>query len=105
MVMTAPPLPPPPMYEPVKAYVNEHLPEDGEEFSAEFTCDNFHDDRKEEERITEAEKNERVQRQLMVRIHIQLFVLLTTNAHFVVIVGRFFFLFFLQENIKSSLYG
>ncbi|XP_018419930.1 PREDICTED: ezrin isoform X1 [Nanorana parkeri] len=65
MVMSAPPLPPPPVYEPVKDYVNEHLPEDGVGYSAEFTYDNFHDDRKEENRITEAEKNERVQRQLM----------------------------------------
>ncbi|KAM5164894.1 ezrin [Mantella aurantiaca] len=65
MVMSAPPLPPPPVYEPVKEYVNEHLREDGMEYSAEFIYDNFHDDRKEEERITEAEKNERVQRQLM----------------------------------------
>ncbi|KAM4042502.1 ezrin-like [Anomaloglossus baeobatrachus] len=67
MVMTAPPLPPPPVYEPppIREYINEHLPDDGVEYSAEFTCDNFHDDRKEESRITEAEKNERVQRQLM----------------------------------------
>ncbi|XP_063773529.1 ezrin [Pseudophryne corroboree] len=69
MVMSAPPLPPPmpppPVYEPVRAYVNEHLQDDGVEYSAEFTYDNFHDDRKEEERITEAEKNERVQKQLM----------------------------------------
>ncbi|XP_072265104.1 ezrin [Pyxicephalus adspersus] len=65
MVMSVPPLPPPPVYEPVKEYVNEHLPEDGVEYSAEFTYDNFHDDRKEETRITEAEKNERVQKQLM----------------------------------------
>lgn len=72
IVMSTPPLPPPPppptyvpVNMPIKEYVNEHLPEDGVEFSAEFTYDNFHDDRKEESRITEAEKNERVQRQLM----------------------------------------
>lgn len=65
MVMSAPPLPPPPVYEPVREYVNEHLPEDGVEFSADLTYDNFHDDRKEEKRVTEAEKNERVQKQLM----------------------------------------
>lgn len=65
MVMSTPPLPPPPVYEPVREYVNEHLPDDGLEYSAEFTYENFHDDRKEESRVTEAEKNERVQRQLM----------------------------------------
>ncbi|XP_040285173.1 ezrin [Bufo bufo] len=65
MVMNTPALPPPPVYEPVREYVNEHLPDDGVEYSAEFTYDNFQDDRKEESRITEAEKNERVQRQLM----------------------------------------
>ncbi|XP_077342853.1 ezrin [Lithobates pipiens] len=72
IVMSTPPLPPPPpppayvpVNVPIREYVNEHLPEDGVEFSAEFTYENFHDDRKEESRITEAEKNERVQRQLM----------------------------------------
>ncbi|KAM8945553.1 ezrin [Pelodytes ibericus] len=65
MVMTAPPPPPPPVYEPVRDYVHDHLHEDGMEYSAEFTHDNFLDHRKEEERITEAEKNERVQKQLM----------------------------------------
>lgn len=73
--MSTPPLPPPPppptyvpINVPIREYVNEHLPEDGVEFSAEFTNDNFYDDRKEESRITEAEKNERVQMQLMVRL-------------------------------------
>ncbi|XP_040206491.1 ezrin [Rana temporaria] len=72
IVMSTPPLPPPPpppayvpINVPIREYVNEHLPEDGVEFSAEFTNDNFYDDRKEESRITEAEKNERVQMQLM----------------------------------------
>ncbi|XP_075059225.1 ezrin [Mixophyes fleayi] len=65
MVMSAPPLPPPPVYEPVREYVNDHLQDDGMEYSAEFNYDNFQDDRKEENRITEAEKNERVQKQLM----------------------------------------
>ncbi|MEE6476148.1 hypothetical protein FKM82_010994 [Ascaphus truei] len=68
MVMSTPPLPPPPVYEPIREYVRENLQEDGMEhtgYSAEFTNDGFLDDRKEEQRITEAEKNERVQRQLM----------------------------------------
>ncbi|XP_068087791.1 ezrin [Hyperolius riggenbachi] len=65
MVMNAPPLPPPPVYEPVKEYVNDHVQDEGVECSAEFNYDNFQDDRKEEQRITEAEKNERVQKQLM----------------------------------------
>ncbi|CAH2250683.1 ezrin isoform X1 [Pelobates cultripes] len=66
MVMAAPPLPPPPpVYEPVRDYVHENLHEDGMEYSAEFTNEYFQDDRKEEERITEAQKNERVQKQLM----------------------------------------
>ncbi|XP_053316849.1 ezrin [Spea bombifrons] len=65
MVMSAPPLPPPPVYEPVTDYVYENLHGDGMEYSAELTPENFLDNRKEEQRITEAEKNERVQRQLM----------------------------------------
>ncbi|XP_053566627.1 ezrin [Bombina bombina] len=67
MVMSTPPLPPPPVYEPVREYVQENLQKDGMEYSysAELNNDDFYDDRKEENRITEAEKNERVQRQLM----------------------------------------
>lgn len=67
MVMTAPPPPPPPpAYD---HYVNDM--EDGEEststYSAELQSEGFNDHRYEEQRITEAAKNERVQKQLMVR--------------------------------------
>ncbi|KAM3932281.1 ezrin [Leptodactylus fuscus] len=67
MVMSTPPLPPPPVYEPVSEYVvHEHLADDGvDQYSAEFTNDDFHDSRIEEKRTTEVEKNERVQMQLM----------------------------------------
>lgn len=65
MVMSAPLLPPPPpMY--------EHLDEnsDSEEntsmHSADLQIEGINDHRKEEDRITEAEKNERVQTQLKV---------------------------------------
>ncbi|KAG7270448.1 hypothetical protein CRUP_022761 [Coryphaenoides rupestris] len=87
MVMTAPPPPPPPppmMYEqpeqpplqylPPLQYQPHHLPSvddysDGEEnasmHSADLHIDGINDHRHEEERLTEAEKNERVQKQLM----------------------------------------
>ncbi|ROL46279.1 Ezrin [Anabarilius grahami] len=63
-VMTAPPLPPPPpAYEP-----DENEFEDGEESNSSYSADLqtgvFHDHRNEEQRLTEAEKNERVQKQL-----------------------------------------
>ncbi|KAK9956231.1 hypothetical protein ABG768_013977 [Culter alburnus] len=65
-VMTAPPLPPPPpAYEP-----DENELEDGEESNSSYSADLqtgvFHDHRNEEQRLTEAEKNERVQKQLLV---------------------------------------
>lgn len=68
MVMTAPPPPPPPppAYD---HYVNDM--EDGEEsassYSAELQSEGINDHRYEEQRITEAAKNERVQKQLLVR--------------------------------------
>ncbi|KAM4693546.1 ezrin [Discoglossus pictus] len=67
MVMSTPPLPPPPVYEPVRDYVQENIQDDGVvySYSADINNDGFLDDRKEEKRVTEAEKNERVQRQLM----------------------------------------
>lgn len=68
LVMTAPP-PPPPVYEPVSLHVQESPPEESPEYtgySAELCSEGILDDRNEEKRITEAEKNERVQRQLMV---------------------------------------
>lgn len=67
LVMTAPP-PPPPVYEPVSLHVQESPPEESPEYtgySAELCSEGILDDRNEEKRITEAEKNERVQRQLM----------------------------------------
>lgn len=69
LVMAAPPPPPPPVYEPVSYHVQENLQEEGPEYtgySAELSSEGILDDRNEEKRITEAEKNERVQRQLMV---------------------------------------
>ncbi|XP_004701985.2 ezrin [Echinops telfairi] len=66
LVMTAPP-PPPPAYEPVNYHVQESPQEEGTEYtgySAELCSEGIRDDRNEEERVTEAEKNERVQRQL-----------------------------------------
>ncbi|KAB0402771.1 hypothetical protein E2I00_007352 [Balaenoptera physalus] len=67
LVMTTPPPPPPPVYEPVNYHVQENPQEEGTEYtgySAELSSEGILDDRNEEKRITEAEKNERVQRQL-----------------------------------------
>uniref|UniRef100_A0A6I8QWY5 Ezrin n=1 Tax=Xenopus tropicalis TaxID=8364 RepID=A0A6I8QWY5_XENTR len=64
MVMTTPPPPPPPVYEPYRV----HEPDDGLEhtsYSAELSSVDFLEDNKMQTRMTEAEKNERVQRQLM----------------------------------------
>ncbi|XP_030637057.1 ezrin b [Chanos chanos] len=61
MVMTAPPPPPPPP-------VYEHVDDDDENnstYSAELQNEGINDHRREEERLTEAEKNERVQKQLL----------------------------------------
>ena len=69
LVMTTPPPPPPPVYEPVNYHVQENPQEEGTEYtgySAELSSEGILDDRNEEKRITEAEKNERVQRQLRV---------------------------------------
>uniref|UniRef100_G1Q0A8 Ezrin/radixin/moesin C-terminal domain-containing protein n=1 Tax=Myotis lucifugus TaxID=59463 RepID=G1Q0A8_MYOLU len=68
LVMTAPPPPPPPVYEPVAYHVRENLQEEGAEdsgYSAELSSEGILDDRHEEKRVTEAEKNLRVQQQLM----------------------------------------
>ncbi|XP_056436943.1 ezrin-like isoform X1 [Gadus chalcogrammus] len=68
MVMSAPPPPPPPpmMYEPM-AVMDDYS--DSEEksstHSADLHYDEINDHRYEEERLTEAEKNQRVQKQLM----------------------------------------
>lgn len=68
--MTAPPPPPPPVYEPVNYHVHDTLQDEGSEYSAysaEFSSEGIKNDRNEEKRITEAEKNARVQSQLRVR--------------------------------------
>lgn len=66
MVMMAPPPPPPP-----PAYYHLDDNSDSEEnnstHSADLHVDGIDDHRNEEERLTEAEKNERVQKQLKVR--------------------------------------
>lgn len=63
MVMTVPPPPPPP-----PVYNNHDDNSDSEDnnstHSTELMVDGFHDHRREEERLTEVEKNERVQKQL-----------------------------------------
>lgn len=66
--MAIPVLPPPP---PPLMYDHMDDSSDSEEnnntHSADLQVDDFHDHRNEEERLTEAEKNERVQKQLKVR--------------------------------------
>ncbi|KAL4630557.1 ezrin-like [Arapaima gigas] len=66
MVMSAPPPPPPP---PVYDPMDDNEQDDGEEtnssYSADFQNEGINDHRKEESRITEAAKNERVQKQLL----------------------------------------
>ncbi|KAJ8290561.1 hypothetical protein GJAV_G00014490 [Gymnothorax javanicus] len=67
MVRTAPP-PPPPVAPLVEEHVDEIEQDDSEEnstYSAELQSEDIDDHRNEEERLTEAEKNERVQKQLM----------------------------------------
>lgn len=69
MTAPPPPPPPPPTYEPVNYHVHDNLQDEGIEssgYSAEFSSEGILNDRNEEKRITEAEKNERVQRQLKV---------------------------------------
>ncbi|TNN76135.1 Ezrin [Liparis tanakae] len=64
MVMTAPPPPPPPpMYEPMM-YDNSDSEENASTSSADLQTEGINDHRNEEDRLTEAEKNERVQKQL-----------------------------------------
>lgn len=66
MVLTVPPPPPPP-----PVYNNHDDNSDSEDnnstHSTELMVGDFHDHRREEERLTEVEKNERVQKQLKVR--------------------------------------
>lgn len=67
----AAPVPPPPMViaDEVHAEMAEHDDHDENmrSYSAEFQVEGIRNNRNEENRLTEAEKNERVQRQLMVR--------------------------------------
>ncbi|KAL0965023.1 hypothetical protein UPYG_G00275770 [Umbra pygmaea] len=71
MVMAAPPPPPPPptfVEAPMYNYDGMLEDRDSEEnstYSADLQNEGFNDHRREEERLTEAEKNERVQKQLM----------------------------------------
>lgn len=66
MVMTAPPPPPPPpMYDHLDD--NSDSEENNSTHSADLHVDDINDHRNEEDRLTEAEKNERVQKQLKVR--------------------------------------
>lgn len=65
MVMTVPPPPPPPpMYDHVDE--NSDSEENTSTHSADLQIEGINDHRKEEDRVTEAQKNERVQKQLMV---------------------------------------
>lgn len=65
MVMTAPPPPPPPpMYDHLDD--NSDSEENASTNSADLQTEGINDHRREEERLTEAEKNLRVQKQLEV---------------------------------------
>lgn len=67
----AAPVPPPPLVIAEDVQVEEAEHDDHDEnmrsYSAEFQIEGIRNNRNEEDRLTEAEKNERVQRQLMVR--------------------------------------
>lgn len=66
MVMTVPPPPPPPpMYDNLDD--NSDSEENTSTHSADLQTEGINDHRNEEDRLTEAEKNERVQKQLKVR--------------------------------------
>lgn len=70
MVMTTPlppPPPPPQMYDPIQVDDNSDSEENTSTHSADLPMEGIHDHRMEEDRLTEAEKNERVQKQLKVR--------------------------------------
>lgn len=72
--MMAVPAPPPPMLIGDEVHTEEAEHDDHDEnmrsYSAEFQVEGIRNNRNEEDRLTEAEKNERVQRQLMVRYSI-----------------------------------
>uniref|UniRef100_A0A8C4SJ85 Ezrin b n=1 Tax=Erpetoichthys calabaricus TaxID=27687 RepID=A0A8C4SJ85_ERPCA len=65
LVMMAPPPPPPPVYDHIDDNDQDEAEENHSSYSAELMNEGIVDHRKEEERITEAEKNERVQQQLL----------------------------------------
>lgn len=66
MAMTVPPPPPPPpMYDHLDD--NSDSEENNSTHSADLHIEGINDHRNEEDRLTEAEKNERVQKQLKVR--------------------------------------
>lgn len=71
MVMTVPPPPPPPpMFEAMddNSDSEETASEENNSYhSAELHSEGFNNHRNEEDRLTEAQKNERVQKQLKVR--------------------------------------
>ncbi|XP_051867543.1 ezrin-like [Pristis pectinata] len=68
MVMSAPPPPPPPppIYEALEENEQNDIEENHTSYSAELDTEGILDHRIEEERMTEVEKNERVQQQLML---------------------------------------
>ncbi|XP_067845249.1 ezrin b [Heptranchias perlo] len=70
MVLSAPAPPPPPPPPPVYEHLEESEHDDAEEnhtmYSADLATEGILDHRNEEDRVTEAEKNERVQQQLML---------------------------------------
>lgn len=65
VMMAPPPPPPPPMYDHLED--NSDSEENASTHSADLQMQDINDHRNEEERLTEAEKNERVQKQLKVR--------------------------------------
>lgn len=65
MTVPPPPPPPPPMYDHMDDSSDSE--ENNNTHSADLLVEGFNDHRNEEERLTEAEKNERVQKQLKVR--------------------------------------
>lgn len=65
VMMVPPPPPPPPMYDQLED--NSDSEENASTHSADLQMHDINDHRNEEERLTEAEKNERVQKQLKVR--------------------------------------
>lgn len=65
MVMVAPPPPPPPPYDHLDD--NSDSEENNSMHSAELHIEGINNHHREEDRLTEAEKNERVQKQLKVR--------------------------------------